>query len=263
MTSRSSVPVSRHRAAQAFTLMEILVVIAIILVLAAIAFPVFTAIQNKARKAVALNNMKQLTTTLITFAGQNDQNLPPEDSKGTDTWQAAADPENGKVWYNSLPRMLGHKGVGDYANTPRDFYSKDNLLFLPGASYPETDKKLGRPLFAIAINTKLQRRDDAGNKGAKLTQITQPARTVIFLEQGIKGEPKASPTQPAYDGTPKGSARSFVARYGGQGVLAFLDGHSESVEAKDVLTETGRIIWTAGQVPDIIWCRTPEEDPNK
>jgi type II secretory pathway pseudopilin PulG len=242
--------------------MEILVVIAIILVLAAIAFPVYGAIRNKANKAVALNNMRQLSAALMTYAGQNDQNLPAESAKGPDTWQAAADPENGRVWYNALPKLLGHKPVGDYANSPRDFYTKDNLVFLPGAVYPDSDKKLVSPLFAIALNTKLQRKDESGNKGAKLNQITNPGRTVLFFEHGIKGEQKASPTQPAYDGTPKGSARSFVARYGGQGVITFCDGRAETIEVKDILTETGKILWIQGQMPDVIWCRTPEEDPN-
>jgi hypothetical protein len=46
-------------------------------------------------------------------------------------------------------------------------------------------------------------------------------------------------------------------------VLTFCDGHADpTVEIKDILTETGRILWTPGQMPDIIWCRTPDEDPN-
>jgi prepilin-type N-terminal cleavage/methylation domain-containing protein/prepilin-type processing-associated H-X9-DG protein len=251
-----------------FTLMEILVVIAIILVLAAIAFPVFSQIQMRANRTVALRNMNQLGAAAATYTAENNGTLPAEDAKGADTWGAAANPENANAWYNVLPRRLGHKGVDQYASNPQAFYSKENILYVPGAQYPETDKKLARPIFAIAINTKLQRRDkdEHGEKGekppAKLSQITNPARTVLFLEQGLPKEPPAMKQQPKYDGSPKGSAKSFVARYGGVGIIVFCDGHAETLEGKDILEENGQFKFPL-QPGDIIWCKTPEENPNK
>jgi prepilin-type N-terminal cleavage/methylation domain-containing protein len=246
-----------------FTLMEILVVIAIILVLAAIAFPVFTVVQMNAHKAEALNAMRQLGSVAATYTAENNNELPAEDAKGTDTWAAAANPENAKAWYNVLPRKMGHKGVDQYASNPQAFYSKENILFLPGAQYPETDKKLAQPMFAIAINTKLQRKDEKGEKPpAKLTQISNPSRTVLFLEQGLPKEKKAMAQQPKYDGSPKGSAKSFVARYNGVGFISFVDGHADHVEGKDILEENGNFPFPV-QPGDVIWCKTPEENPNK
>jgi prepilin-type processing-associated H-X9-DG protein len=244
--------------------MEILVVIAIILVLAAIALPVMNAIRTKANKQVAMANMSSLGTALAAYCNSNDGTLPNEDGKGVDTWQVAADPETAKAWYNALPKLAGHKSVGEFATTPRDFYSKENLLWLPGATYPKDGKELAQPLFAIAMNTKLQRKgEDDKKEPVKLSQITHAAKTVAFLEQGIKGETQSMKVQPAYDGSCKGSAKSFVARYGGQGVLLFFDGHVESFETKDLLTETGKIVWTQGEMPPVVWCLTPEQDPNK
>jgi type II secretory pathway pseudopilin PulG len=248
--------------------MEILVVIAIILVLAAIAFPVLSEIQRRANKQVALRNMNQLGAAAGTYTAENSNTLPAEDAKGTDTWGAAANPENANAWYNVLPRRLGNKGVDQYASNPQAFYSKENILYLPGALYPETDKKLARPMFAIAINTKLQRRetDEKGEKGekppAKLSQITHPARTVLFLEQGLPNEKKAMAQQSKYDGSPKGSAKSFVARYGNVGVVTFVDGHAETIDGTDILEENGQFKFPL-QPGDIIWCKTPEENPNK
>lgn len=260
---KSSLSPQSRQQATAFTLMEILVVVAIILVLAAIAFPVYQSIQMRAHKAVALNNMRTLTSAVATYAAQNDGALPDEDAKGPDTWQAAAMKESEKAWYNALPRLLGRKGVGDFASTPRDYYTKENLLFLPGAKYPETDRKLVNPLFAIAMNTKLQRTDEDGKKSTvKMTQITNPSRTVLFLEQGLPGEEKGAAIQSKkdYDGSPKGSAKSMAGRYSGSGILTFMDGHADVVQVKDLLTETGRFPFP--QI-DIVWTRTPEEDPNK
>jgi prepilin-type N-terminal cleavage/methylation domain-containing protein len=257
-----------QRSTGAFTLMEILVVIAIILVLAAIAFPVYTTIQNRANKAIALNNMRQLGAAASTYTSSHDGVLPKEDSKGTDTWSAASNPENRDAWYNSLPEGLGHRTVAQYASNPQAFYTRENLLFLPGAQYPESDKKLAQPLFAIAINTKLQRKDkdkegaSSGEKSARLSQISNPGRTVLFLEQGLPKEKKAMPQQPKYDGSPKGSAKSFVARYNNQGVLTFVDGHAELVDGEDILESNGQFRHPL-QPGDIIWCKTPEENPNK
>lgn len=243
-----------------FTLIEILVVIAIIIVLAAIAVPVYGTIRARSNKVVTLNNMRQVTGALITYAGQNDGDFPMENLETGDSWTNAATPAAVKVWYNVLPRQLGGKGVGDYATSPRAFYTKENLLFLPGAQYPGSDKKLVAPLFAFALNTKLQRKDATNVKvKAKQSQITNPARTVAFLEVGLPNEKKASKVQPKYDGSSKAAGRSFVERYGGLGVITFLDGHAESVSVKDLLTETGLLIHPQSR---IIWTRTPEEDPN-
>ncbi len=106
-----------------------------------------------------------------------------------------------------------------------------------------------------------QRKDASGEKSARLSQITNPSRTVLFLEQGLKGEVKAMPQQPHYDGSPKGSAKTFVARYNGMVVLTFVDGHAEFTEGKDILEENGLFKFPV-QPNDIIWSKTAEEDPN-
>lgn len=250
--------------------MEILVVVSIILVLAAIALPVYSAVARRSAKVVAINNMRQITAALISYAGQNDGDFPQENIPAGSSWGNAASPLGEKVWYNALPRLSGSKGTGDYSSSQFKFYSKENLLFLPGAQYPPETIRLERPFFAFAINTKLQRKDKAtGLKGtAKLSQISMPSRTVAFMEEGLPGETKAMAIQPAYEGESKTAGRSFVERYGGQGIITFLDGHAESWEAKKLLTPTGLLV-----LPDknnVVWTRTwsgvvpppPEEDPN-
>jgi prepilin-type processing-associated H-X9-DG protein len=154
------------------------------------------------------------------------------------------------------------KGVGDYVSSPASFYTDENLLYLPGANYPDK-KKIVNPQFAIAFNTKLQRNDPSGQKQrTKMDQITQPAKTVAFLEQGCLNEDRTLEVQSRndYDGSPKGSAKSFVGRYGGKGYILFIDGHVELVAAKDLLTETGAFPFPQS---DVVWTRTPEENPNK
>ncbi|MCE9612283.1 MAG: hypothetical protein K8R23_18960 [Chthoniobacter sp.] len=241
--------------------MEILVVVVIVLVLAAIAFPVFSSIRNRSNKAEALDRMRQVTASLLTYAAQNDGDFPMESIAEGNTWATTSGPLGEKAWFNVLPRMVGHKGVGDYLPDRTSYYSKGNLLFLPGAKYPAAPKRLKRPYFAFAMNTKLQRKDPTTKlkNAAKLSQITMPARTIAFLESGLPGEVRPMSGLPRYEGEPKTSARSFVERYSGQGVLTFLDGHAETVGVRDLLNPSGNFT-----VPQIrfVWTRTPEENPN-
>ncbi len=59
-----------------FTLIELLVVIAIIAILAAILFPVFARAKAKAQETQCLNNIKQISLAILTYASDYDQFTP-------------------------------------------------------------------------------------------------------------------------------------------------------------------------------------------
>lgn len=59
-----------------FTLIELLVVIAIIAILAAILFPVFAKAREKARQTQCMNNQKQMATSILMSAQENDEKVP-------------------------------------------------------------------------------------------------------------------------------------------------------------------------------------------
>jgi len=62
---------------QGFTLIELLVVIAIIAILAAILFPVFATVREKARATSCTSNVKQLSLGILQYLQDNDETFPP------------------------------------------------------------------------------------------------------------------------------------------------------------------------------------------
>src|ERR1700733_8333485 len=59
-----------------FSLIELLVVIAIIAILAAILFPVFAKVREKARQTSCASNMKQITLGILQYQQDNDEMFP-------------------------------------------------------------------------------------------------------------------------------------------------------------------------------------------
>src|SRR5690242_17964083 len=68
--------------AHAFTMIELLVIIAIIAILAAMLFPALNSARDTAKKAACLNNIRQWGTAITLFAGDNN-GLYPEVPKGS------------------------------------------------------------------------------------------------------------------------------------------------------------------------------------
>src|SRR5262249_13352058 len=62
-----------------FTLIELLVVIAIIAILAAILFPVFAQVREKARQSSCLSNQKQVALGVLMYAQDYDETFPQYD----------------------------------------------------------------------------------------------------------------------------------------------------------------------------------------
>lgn len=71
-----------RRALSAFTLIELLTVIAIIGILAAIVIPTVGSVREKAQRAVDANNLREIAKAAIIYAADNNDRLPDPDAAG-------------------------------------------------------------------------------------------------------------------------------------------------------------------------------------
>ncbi len=220
---------------QAFTLIELIVVIAIVAVLAALIVPAVAGAMNSSQKAGALNQIKQISTLAVTYAAEHNGTLPDEGGEGVQSLNKIKTATN--AWYNVLPPLGGLKAAKDH--TRDTIQSPQSIFYLKAASYP------ARPgssvFFAYGINSQLI---DASRPVIRLHQITKPTRTALFAEAALPDEhdllPQGGTTSDL--GQPKVRDRRFVGRYNGSGIIGFADGHAEVVPV-DKAFDTNVVRW--------------------
>ncbi len=251
----------KRRTHQGFTLIEVLITVSIIIALAAIAIAISRSMKEKANQVRAMQKLRGIGTAFSAYVAEHNGMLPLEDAAGTDDWSNAAKPESQDAWYNALPKLMNAPSVGEIGvSNPSRFYDDTYPLYIPGAPYPSKSKRESVPMFAVGMNSRLQRKSEEGIKTRGMfSMIIDPPKTVIFLERGMPNDKKTMSAQRGFDASPKANPRAFAARHSQKGALIFADGHVELHAASELLTPNGSII-----VPQtsIVWTMNPETDPN-
>ena len=150
-------PVKSSKVQNAFTLVELLVVVSIIGLLAGFLIPAIQGGLAAARKAESASQLKQLGTLAVAYTTESGGNLPEEGGEGLQSFSQLRKEPN--AWYNVLPPMAGFLAASNYRANPSSFYTKSSLFFLRGAKYPTA--KVNSAYFAYGINSQLQQTDAA------------------------------------------------------------------------------------------------------
>jgi len=151
------------KAKSGFTLIELLVVIAIIAILAAILFPVFAQVREKARQTTCLSNEKQIGLGITQYVQDYDETFPHQkfyDGANASTWA---------TWQTVInPYMKSH----DVYRCPDNPYNK---VFVAGGA--------GTIDYPISYAPNSAMMPDWGAKwDTKLSAIDAPADSVLVVE---------------------------------------------------------------------------------
>ena len=232
----------RPKNAQGFTLIELLVVIAIISILAAILFPVFQTVRERARSASDASNLKQIALAWVMYTQDGDERAVPSGLVG----KTFASPD-GVYWYGSSnfttgvvreedgpmwPYMKSASVFGDpdAASIPATGFGRSdygyNLLYLGG--YGDFYDPAPGPPYTYGP--------------ASLASIEAPADTMLFVDSAdydsgqqkvVKDPFVIPPTFTTYGVT---ETEQVHGRHLGLANVAFADGH---VKAMTPLTSSG------------------------
>jgi prepilin-type N-terminal cleavage/methylation domain-containing protein/prepilin-type processing-associated H-X9-DG protein len=196
---------------EAFTLIEILVVVGIIAVLAAILVPVGIETQKAAWKADSISNLRQLHSLLMTFAAEHDSRLPGAflANDSVDLWIQL------RPWWRNIgdgPDGKERTGIFQFqGNFPTRMYDK-----AVRKQFPEVGSvTYAMNTFGSAARTRM----------LPLVRIARPSRTVLLS--------LASPLlwKDVVFGYGNGNALDgWPSRpYDNKSLIGFADGHVEMV----------------------------------
>lgn len=218
----------------AFTLVELLVVVSILGLLAGLAIPAISGALAKARQAESMNQLKQFSALTLAYAAENNGAFPDEGGEGVQSFSSISQASNAAAWYNVLPPMAGFLSASNYRSNPRGFYDKGSLFYSKAAKYPAN--RTASAFFAFGINSQLN--------GLRLASLIAPSKTALYGDARLPDERSLLPTGGKMDslGQPKVRDSRFVARFNGSGLVAFCDGHVETIKAADTYN-TKVVIW--------------------
>lgn len=187
-----------HHRRRAFTLIELLTVIAIVGILAAIIVPVVGSVRGKARTTQCASNVRQIATAMLLYANENKQLLPK--AEGSNSWvikiSSYLSIPPGTVGPPPLPRIAGVLVCPAYSGDPalRDMnYGLNSAI---------EDKALN-PYWQYKMN------------------VPAPARTILLAELQANSE-IVTPAQTVTNKAVRRHANDS-ANYG------FVDGHVETI----------------------------------
>ncbi len=206
---------------KAFTLIELVVVIAIIAILAAILFPVFAQAKLAAKKATAVSNVKQIGLSHMLYVGDYDD-VSPKLGSGVDftdqllpylkTVQIFLDPSRNDIDTGCNPAATDEPGC---------------RLIGYGYNWGPVKRRGGGMLLRQVIDPNVPGGTTTYIPGISMTSIVSPADMFAYGES--YDTPRVTMTSSFLLCTWNGTTQDAL-RYGGSWPTAFADGHSKAIK---------------------------------
>jgi len=217
-----------RRRGEAFTLVEVLVVVSVIALLAAMLLPSLGAAREMARSTKCLSNLRQMAIAAQCYAGSYEEHYPIAyyTSVGEVFTSYAWDFISSKDWSASPPRLSVRpgllwdgEGIVDVHQCP-SFEGGHNWLDDPATGYNYNTSYIGHGQGESIIEP------------ARTTEVKAPARCALFGDgeyaSGANKFMRAPWSNPGDAGFTGRYAGTQGYRHLGKTNVAFCDGHAES-----------------------------------
>ena len=154
-----------------FTLLELLVVLAIIAIVASLTLPALGRARLKVRGTGCLNNLRQWGLATQLFAADNDDRLPRDGTpNGTSTDEG---------WYIDLPRSLGIPPYPELAWRTNQTLNPGRSLWICPANRRRSN---GHNLFHYCLNSHVN--GSGSGRQIRLSALAHPTRIVWLFDNG-------------------------------------------------------------------------------
>ena len=205
-----------------FTLIEMLVVLAVLSIIAALLFPVFARARERARQATCASNLRQIGMAAMQYIGDNDGRLfnvtPYADDFGSVTH-----------WSHCTHQTPGSEEVRvDTGCGPLGPFLKSAAVWrCPSASGLKAATYYDQVPPAYGLNWAYSRMEHDQERPVALAQAEAPAETIFAADSAVYNTVYSSsaPSWSAYVYLPSEHASSVHGRHSGMVNVLWLDGH--------------------------------------
>jgi prepilin-type N-terminal cleavage/methylation domain-containing protein len=233
----------------AFTLIELLTVIAIIGILAAILIPTISKVRESARFSKGNSNLREIARGNLLFASDNRGWIPHDGFTSNPTASQETPKLRGGLvipWWNAIPPYVSQptlKQLDERRPSSVPTLDSNSIFVCPNARSKTTNPGgtawlCYAPSFALS-ESGVTGAPDGGFFLANVNKVMEPSRTVLFAESTnhAPGQTQIfSTSNPRFLGTASGNTSG--SRWGGKSLVSFFDGSVRSYTQAQ-LTEQG------------------------
>jgi general secretion pathway protein G len=225
---------------RAFTLIELLTVIAILGILAAILIPTLGRVRGSARTAQSLSNLRQIGVAAQLYMDEN-KGWMPDDGDGNPNNTGTAGQPATVPWYNALPPYVGEKSIQEMNSLgSMPGFSAKSIFVCPRAA--EKSNRADSYAWRSYAPTWLIDANASGSGSGVPTNrsmVKDPTRTVMFSETTFHTAYDVTSPTPDYVSTanPNFLRNDGAQRHDGKALVGFFDGSVRSFNAAQLLQQ--------------------------